>query len=410
MFSKKCLEFENKIYEFIKNHIIQIGFVIVTIFALWARFSMLDFETWDYTGFLKQWYDTIVENGRIHSLNMAIGDYNCPYIIILTLFTYIKLSALYCIKGFSIIFDFVLAVSGMILVNKVTNKKGILSLITYSVLLFIPTMLLNSACWAQCDSIYASFIIISLIFLIDEKYVRSLIFLGIAFAFKLQFMFILPLYILVWINKRKFPLYYFGILPIVNFIMCLPSVIMGRSIKDVLMIYVRQTGSYSGFTSNNFPSMYNIFCKLTEKSEALRIDNIDVAKVGIIITITIYAIMVFYLIYKKVKLSKENIVEIGLWSVIIATFFMPNMHDRYMFVADILSVILFMIYRNKKTLLYALIINLNSFSVYIRYLFGAEFINIQLATILQFIVVIGISLHLHKKINVLNYKGELSNE
>lgn len=410
MFSKKCIEFENKIYEFIRNHIIQIGFAIVTIFALWTRFSMLDFETWDYTGFLKQWYDFIIENGRIHSLNKAIGDYNCPYIIILTLFTYLKVSALYCIKIFSIIFDFILAISGVVLVKKITKQKGILSLITYSALLFLPTMLLNGACWAQCDSIYASFIVISLIFLIDEKYIRSLIFLGIAFAFKLQFMFILPLYILIWINKRKFPLYYFGILPIVNFIMCLPSVIMGRSIRDVLMIYVRQTGSYSGFTSNNFPSMYNIFCKITEKSEALKIDNIDVAKIGIIITITIYAMMAFYLIYKKVKLSKENIIEIGLWSVVIATFFMPNMHDRYMFVADILSVILFLIYRNKKTLLFSIIINLNSFSVYIRYLFGAEFIDIKLATILQFIVVIGISLHLHKEINVLNYKGDLSNE
>ena len=193
MFSKKCIEFENKIYEFIKNHIIQIGFVIVTIFALWARFSMLDFETWDYTGFLKQWYDLIIENGRIHSLNKAIGDYNCPYIIILTLFTYLKLSALYCIKIFSIIFDFILAISGVVLVKKITKQKGILSLITYSALLFLPTMLLNGACWAQCDSIYASFIVISLIFLIDEKYIRSLIFLGIAFAFKLQFMFILPL-------------------------------------------------------------------------------------------------------------------------------------------------------------------------------------------------------------------------
>lgn len=410
MISKKCIEFENKIYEFIKKHIIPIGFIIVTIFALWARVSMLKFETWDYTGFLKQWYDTIVENGRIHSLKMAIGDYNCPYIIILTLFTYIKINPLYCIKGLSILFDFVLAVSGVILVKKVTNKKGIISLITYAILLFIPTVLLNGACWGQCDGIYASFIIISLIFLIDEKYIRSLIFLGIAFAFKLQFMFILPLYILVWINKRKFPVFYFGIIPIVNLVMCLPSVIFGRPIKEVLMVYVKQIGSYSNYTANNFPSMYNIFCKLTEKSEALSRDNIDVAKVGIILTITIFAIMAFYLIYKKVTLSKKNIVEIGLWSVVVATFFMPNMHDRYMFVADILSAILFIIYRDKKTLLYALIINLNSFSVYIRYLFGAEFINIQLATILQFIVVIGISLHLHKKINVLNYKGELSNE
>lgn len=407
MFSERCVNFENKIYEFLKKYIIQIGFVIITIFAICARIPFLNFETWDYTGFLKQWYDTIIENGRRHSLSMAIGDYNCPYMIILTFLTYLPINSLYSIKTVSIIFDFVLAISSVILVNKITEKKSynnIISLVTYGIILFAPTILLNSSCWAQCDSIYVSFVIISLIFLIDEKYIRSLVFLGIAFAFKLQFIFILPLYILVWMNKRKFPLFYFGILPVVDIIMCLPSIIFGRPLKEVIMVYIKQMGSYSSFTSNNFPSIYNLFCKLTEKSEALAIDNIDIGKVGIIITITIYAIMAFYLIYKNVKLSNKQIIKLGLWSVVIATFFMPNMHDRYMFVADILSLIVLMIFKDKQSLLYAVIINLNSFSVYIRYLFGVEFIDIQIATILQLIIVIGMSYHLHRELIDLKYK------
>ena len=410
MFNQKCVEFENKIFDFVKKYIIPISFVIITIFAICARIPLLNFETWDYTGFLKQWFDTIVANGKIHSLDMAIGDYNCPYIIILTLFTYLPISPLYSIKIFSIIFDFVLAISSVILVNKLTEKKkynNIISLLTYGLVLFAPTVLLNSACWAQCDSIYISFIIISLIFLIDEKYIRSLIFLGISFAFKLQFVFILPLYVLVWMNKRKFPLFYFGIIPIVDLVMCLPSIIFGRPIKEVIMIYINQMGSYSSYTSNNFPSIYNLFCELTEKSEALAINNLDVGKIGIIITISIYAIMAIYLIYKNIKLSKKEIIKLGLWSVIIATFFMPNMHDRYMFLADVLSLIVFMTFKDKQSLIYAIIINLNSVSVYIRYLFGVEFINIQIATILQFIVVIGMTYYLHKDFVVVKCKGEV---
>ena len=63
--------------------------------------------------------------------------------------------------------------------------------------------------------------------------------------------------LLVWMNKRKFPLFYFGIIPIVDLVMCLPSIIFGRPIKEVIMIYINQMGSYSSYTSNNFPSIYN---------------------------------------------------------------------------------------------------------------------------------------------------------
>lgn len=409
MVQQKCLEFENKIYEYIKKHIIPIGFIIITILAIGARFYFLRYQTWDYTGFLSKWIEQIEANGGFFALKDKIGDYNCIYMTILAALTYIPISPLYTIKAISILFDFILAFSSYKLVNKFLRKKerkGIIGLITYGLILFAPTVLLNGACWGQCDSIYATFVIISLIFLIDEKYFWSFTFLGLAFAFKLQFIFILPLYILVWISKRKFPVYYFGILPVVNFITCIPSIAFGKPIKDCLLVYVNQMGSYSQFTSNNFPSIYNLFCQLTEKSEALAIESIDVAKVGIIITLALYVIMACIIIYKKVNISKELIIDIGLWSVVVATFFMPNMHDRYMFVADVISILAVIIFRTKSSIFYAVVINLNSFATYTRYLFGTEFVNIQIATILQLIVVIALTYDLLKNKGIMSQSDE----
>ncbi len=409
MVQQKCLEFENKIYEYIKKHIIPIGFIIITILAIGARFYFLRYQTWDYTGFLSKWIEQIEANGGFFALKDKIGDYNCIYMTILAALTYIPISPLYTIKAISILFDFILAFSSYKLVNKFLRekeRKGIIGLITYGLILFAPTVLLNGACWGQCDSIYATFVIISLIFLIDEKYFWSFTFLGLAFAFKLQFIFILPLYILVWISKRKFPVYYFGILPVVNFITCIPSIAFGKPIKDCLLVYVNQMGSYSQFTSNNFPSIYNLFCQLTEKSEALAIESIDVAKVGIIITLALYVIMACIIIYKKVNISKELIIYIGLWSVVVATFFMPNMHDRYMFVADVISILAVIIFRTKSSIFYAVVINLNSFATYTRYLFGTEFVNIQIATILQLIVVIALTYDLLKNKGIMSQSDE----
>lgn len=367
---------------------------------LGARWYLLKYETPDYTGFLNVWFEEIKANGGLHALSRNIGDYNFPYLTILSILTYIPIRSLYTIKAVSIMFDFILAFSSFVLIYKLLKNcknRNLYSLITYALVLLAPTVLTNGACWGQCDSIYASFILISLIFLIDEKYCWSFVFLGISFAFKLQFIFILPLYILVWVSKRKFPLYYFGILPIVDLVMCLPAIVFGKSIKDCLMVYINQTQSYASFTSNNFPSIYNLFCKLTQKSEALVIGNLDVGKVGIIITISIYVIIACIIIYKKYDISREDTLEIGLWSIVVATFFMPNMHDRYMYVADVLSIIIAMIFRNKTSIFYAIIINLNSFSTYVRYMFGVEFLNIQIATMLQLVVVIGITYHLLKK-------------
>ena len=133
----------------------------------------------------------------------------------MALLTYLQLSPLHSIKIVSIIFDYILAFSCMVLIYKLfkdSKKKDIYALLTYAVVLMLPTVVINSSAWAQCDSIYVAFAIISLIYLIDEKYIKSFIFLGISFAFKLQFIFLLPVYILVYITKRKFPIYYFLIL------------------------------------------------------------------------------------------------------------------------------------------------------------------------------------------------------
>lgn len=73
----------------------------------------------------------------------------------------------------------------------------------------------------------------------------------------------------------------------------------------------------------------------------------------------------------------------------IATFLLPYMHDRYMFAADIISVIYFMI--NGKNKLYVPIgINLCSLYTYVVYLSRGELnlINIRYIAIINFIIII----------------------
>ena len=222
-----------KVWKFIDKNKIFIFFIIITVISIAIRLCGIENESGDYCQFLEPWFNELKDNGGLSALNMDIGNYNAPYMTILALLTYLPIEPIISIKMVSIIFDYICAIGAMILVNKMLkHKKNVqfISMITYMVVLFLPTVIVNSSMWAQSDSIYTAFVILALVSLIDEKYLRSFILLGVAFSFKLQFIFVLPIFILVYISKRKFPIYYFLIIPLVNFAMCIPSMIFGKTL------------------------------------------------------------------------------------------------------------------------------------------------------------------------------------
>ena len=207
-------------------------------------------------------------------------------------------------------------------------------------------MLLNSSCWGQADSIYTAFILLSIIFLLKEKYKISFILLGISFAFKLQFIFILPLYIYIYVSEKKFPLYYFGIIILVNMIMCIPSIIFGKSVISCIEVYFMQMASYSNELSLNIPNIYNLIFRVGELNRVVTY-NIYTEAVMISITLFIFILMYYLILNRKIKFNNQKIIEFGLWSVMIAVFFLPHMHERYLYVGDILSVIYFVFNKDK---------------------------------------------------------------
>jgi len=360
--------------------------ILVTIVGLILRCLWLNGKSGDYLGFLKIWVDNIRELGYFKALKYNIGNYNIPYMIILVFISLLKCEPLYPIKFVSIIFDFICAIYAAKLVYKITKNK-LSTLITYGVLLFIPTMLINGAMWAQCDSIYTSFILMSLDYLIDKKYIRSFIFLGISFAFKLQFIFVLPLYVLLLFREKKVHIYHFFIIPLVNLIMCLPAIIAGRGFLDTMLIYVEQSATYPDVVLN-FPNVYNF---IQENGNFFLQYYQIVSKIGIIVTLAIFACMWLYTLLKKVKFNTEKIITVAIWSVVICTYFLPHMHDRYMFIADILSIAWFIIYQKKFHV--TVTINVMSFITYFRFLFGFDFIDFKLLSVIYLGVIIDFTIY-----------------
>ena len=143
----------------------------------------------------------------------------------------------------------------------------------------------------------------------------------------------------------------------------------------------------------NFPGVYNLFL---DGSNLIWFDDEYLSKAGIIFTITIFAIFAFIFLYKKVKIEKEDIIHLSLWSVMVCTFFLPHMHDRYMFAADVLSVIYFMCNREKWYI--PIGVNIVSLYTYSAYFWGNMSIDILYISVLNFILLLIITKDLCKKL------------
>lgn len=385
-------------WKFIEKNSKTIFFIIISIMAFYLRTLLIHNVTSDFKYCINEWFNDLKLNGGLLGLKLDIGNYNVPYLFILALLTYLPINNLVSVKMVSIIFDFICAITikkiAEILLEDNKNKEFI-SLLIYAVVLFLPTVILNSAYWGQADSIYTAFILISLKYVLEKKYFKAFIFLGIAFSFKLQFIFILPLYIILYISERKFSISYFGIILWIYAIMLLPAVIFGRSLISCVNIYVSQLTEYDEYISMNFPGVWNLFLPIGTEGNLVFSPNNDVSKIGILITIFIYSIFAYTIFYKKIKLDKQKIIEIALWSVMIATFFLPHMHDRYLFLGDLLSILYFIYNRDK---LYVPVgITLISTYSYCVYLFEQCAIPIQYVSFLNLILIVLITKDMCKK-------------
>lgn len=386
-----------KIWDFIERKKFIIFFIVITAISLFARIAVIDFVSGDYASCLEPWFYQLKDNGGLSALKLNIGNYNLPYLTILALLTYLPVEPIVSIKMVSIICDYICALAVLkivYIVFKNNKNKDFFALLLYGVVLFLPTVLLNSACWGQADSIYVAFILLAISALLEEKYLKAFIYLGVSFAFKLQFMFILPLFILIYMSKRKFPLYYFLIIPAVNIIMCLPAIIAGKPIASCIDIYVSQTSQYSAYLSMNFPGIYNLIFP-TNSYNYVMAPNEYMSKMGVMCTIFVFAIMAFMVLYKKIKFDKQQIIEFGLWSVMIATFLLPHMHDRYLFAGDILSV-LYCIY-NKDKLYVPIGISLISMYGYTGFLFGKNPVPIQYLSFMYLVLIVIVTKDIYNK-------------
>ena len=263
-------------------------------------------------------------------------------------------------KILSIIFDYAIAYAIAYFLCKIQNKKKYRAYfnVIYAIVLFLPTVVLNSAYWGQCDSIYSFFVVLTLLYVYQEKYTRAFIYYGIAFGFKLQAIFILPFLICIYIKNKKFSIYQFGITLLVFWAMGIAGFIYGRGFLEPFQIYMKQSDTYKGMYLN-CASFYRLL-----GSNYTMLKGFAMSFIVFLFGIALYVILVG----KKRMVTGEQFLNTVTWFVWTCLFFLPAMHERYTYLLDLLLIMLVAI--NRSYLKYAFLSFTISLMTYGSYLYG----------------------------------------
>ncbi|GMO38359.1 MAG: hypothetical protein Ta2B_18030 [Termitinemataceae bacterium] len=332
--------------------------VTITIFSIAIRVAGFSHKTGDYFT-QSNWVTHLRENGIFEGFKTFPGNYNAIYMYFLAILSYLPSKyELWIMKIMSCVFDYICAFYSMKIIRQMTRsvKTGVL---TYAIILFSPTVFINSGLWAQCDSMYAAFILISMFYLLNDRPCPAMLHFGIALSFKLQAIFPLPFILYIFIYKKismKNLLYiligFFGV--------SIPAWLFGWPLIKCVANYLAGTNT-SGILTMNAPTIFTW-------------GNLPVVMPVVFIAAVLFCIG-FLIINKKSKLSNNTILLLFLFCNFTIPFFLPNMHERYFYVGEIAVLLYVMI--NPKRFWISFFVIMPSLATYTGYLYGTNPFSLQ---------------------------------
>jgi len=343
------------------------------LLSISLRISLYKIESSDYSNYLQPWYDYIQAHGGFAALKDSFSDYNPAYLYLLALATYLPIEPVVAIKAISIFFDFVLALF-ISLILQLKYKNSSVSILGAVAILFAPTIFINSAVWGQCDGIYTAWCLGSLYFLLSKRPAWACVCFGLAISFKLQAIFFLPV-LIVLLLTRKLPIKYLILIPVTYVALLAPAFIAGRDAWSLLTIYLRQVNEYSG---TDAPTLYQWF-----PTQAVQ----DWSRMGIILAAAIVALISFLTVRSRKPITADLTLKLTLIFAVALPFLLPSMHERYFYLADVVSIIYAFCF--PRYFYVAVIEQLCSFLSYTAYFFGAKVLNLAyVAFVVLFLIVI----------------------
>ena len=280
------------------------------------------------------------------------------------------------LKSIPVFFDFI-AASLVYAIARLRWGDGWRAVIGFAAVLFAPTVYLNGAYWGQTDVIYTSFLLACVYMLLRRSDVWAMVFFGLALSVKLQAIWIGP-FILMMVFRGRIRWWLLVVPAVVYFALALPTFVVGRSVAEVATIYFTQAGTqslltYSAANLHFFPQY--VFYQMGVWPQAIPF----IAKASILLAAALSVLFAWKA--SKRELSDEALIVAVVVSELLVPQFLPHMHNRYFFAADVFIILLAV--WNAKYWPAAVIMQFNSFVTYISFLWGKALLANPVPGVLQ---------------------------
>ena len=328
------------------------------VVAVAVRGQLFPYAPPDFGYYLHPWWNFIVENGGFRALAHDFSNYNPPYLYFLAGLAWLSSEPLPAIKALSVFFDIVLAGVVTLIAVRLSGSWNRACFTGVTVLL-VPTVFLNSAMLAQCDAIYAVFIMAGIGAAVTHRPTWSAGFFGVAVAFKLQAVFLFPLLFVrvlrgdaSWRSLVAAP---------AAFALCdVPAWLLGRPLGELASVYLGQAGELRALNLNA-PSVYAFL--------PVGVEQAEIRRAGILWAVALCIALITFLSRSAGTLESWSLVQAATIIAIVVPFTLPSMHERYFYCADVLSVLVAL--RNPRRLaVVPVLVQFGSLGGYMSYLFG----------------------------------------
>jgi Gpi18-like mannosyltransferase len=340
---------------------------VALVITIAIRAVLLPFHGSDLDGGFLTWCDDIKRLGLAGAMALGHVDYNAPYLYLLWLANILPFDRAHTIKMYSLLFDYVAAAAMATLVYRET-RSVVRSLGAAFVLLIAPTVVFNGALWGQCDVIPSALLLAAVATALAGRHWASAGLFGAALSFKLQAIFLFPL-LGIWVLRRQFPLRPLAAIPLVYALSLLPARIAGRTWAQLFGIYLNQSKKYDELVLNA-PTALNWL-----PNEPRWIGPFTL---WFAIGVT-FAVGVACLLSPQVRTTRLATKMMMVFTAL-PPFLLPHMHDRYLFLADVTSVLYGFLFPAR--LWIPVLVVGGSFVSYFQFLFGKQPVPMPIASLM----------------------------
>lgn len=291
------------------------------------------------------WYHQLCQGG-FHMLATDFSNYSPPYLYLLWLASHVFGPAhpLLAIKCLNALFDVGLCAAGVGLVRSIgairVHSQPVPALRIFAIFWCLPTVIVNSAVWGQCDALYGAFVLASLAAVLRVRPYLALALFGIALSIKLQAIFIAPA-IGALLLARRLPWRALPVGAVALLAMWLPAALAGRSWGALLAIYAQQTGAFHQLALDA-PNLWSVADRRQWIPGA---DNEAAFEAGLAASLGVgiaYLLLATRRLLTSARstLSDRSTLLLAFLAAFLFPFVLPRMHDRYFYLADLLSLTL----------------------------------------------------------------------